>query len=88
MTYDDLPLSSFVLDPKEVPAIYEIPLDDIVTVFLDPGAMFTAYGIDCRSQAVSRRVSAEDFSYMWDNYHFKVAHLARRYADGERSLRY
>jgi hypothetical protein len=88
MTYDDLPLSSFVLDPREVPAIYEIALDDILTAFRTPGWIFEARGIDCRGQAVKRSVSADDFSYMWDGYHRKIAGLAHLYMDGERELEY
>jgi len=88
MTYDDRPLSSFVLDPREVPAIYEIALDDIIGAYRVPGWTFEARGIDCMSQPVKRIVSADDFSYMWDGYHRKIAALAHRYASGERELEY
>ena len=88
MTYDDLPLSSFVLDPKEVPAIYEIALDDIVSSFGASGRTFEARGIDCHRQPVERIVSCEDFSYMWDGYHRKIAGIARRYTEGEREFEY
>lgn len=88
MTYDDHPLSTFNLDPHEVPAIFEIPVEDLIGAFSNVDKTFVARGIDCSHRAAERRVSAGDFSYMWDGYHPKIAELARRYANGERSLRY
>lgn len=88
MTYDDLPISSFVLDPKEVPAIYEIPISEIILAFRDDSYRFLAYGIDSEGQPVTKHVCADDFSYMWDDYHPKIAEFALRYLSGERSLKY
>jgi hypothetical protein len=88
MTYDDIPISNFVLDPKEVPAIYEIPVRDLAACFQRPGDRFVARGVDCNRHPVERHVLADDFSYMWDGYHAKIADFARRYASGERSLQY
>lgn len=88
MTYDELPLSRFTLDPKEVPAIYEIPLDDVEKAFEDPQNQFTAYGIDCYGEPVKKIASSDDFSYIFDNYHLRIAEIARRFAAGERKFRY
>lgn len=88
MTYDDAPLSEFVLDPEEVPAMYEITLADIARVFAEPGASLRAEGLDCHGQSRVRTATADDFSYMWDGYHHKVALLAQRYFEGERTLLY
>ncbi len=88
MIYDEAPLSEFALDPGEVPAMYEISLKDIARVFADPGASLSAHGVDCLGQTCIRTATADDFSYMWDGYHPKVAALAQRYFDGERTLLY
>ncbi len=88
MVYDDLPLSHFHLDPAEVPAIYEIPVDDLLIAFNELHAPITVRGINCEGQPVERQVTHEDFSYMWDNYHPKIAEFAKRYAAGERNLCY
>jgi hypothetical protein len=88
MTYDDLPLSRFILDPKEVPAIYEILLDDVENAFADPKSQFTAHGINCYGEPVKKVASYDDFSYMFDSYHLRMAEIARRFAKGERLFHY
>lgn len=88
MTYDELPLSSFALDPKEVPAIYEVRVADLEKAFVDSHERFTVRGVNCHGQSVERAVSSEDFSYMWDRYHLKIARIARKYAQGERAFQY
>lgn len=88
MTYDDLPLSTFALDRKEVPAIYEVQVDDLENAFLNSHQRFMVRGIKCDGELVERAVSSGDFSYMWDGYHLKIARIARRYAAGERRFNY
>lgn len=88
MTYDDLPISRFTLDPKEVPAIYEIPLDDVFAAFKDPQKQFVARGIDCHGQSVEKIASCDDFSYIFGGYHLRIADIARTFAKGERSFYY
>lgn len=88
MTYDDSPLSSFVLDPEEVPAIYEIPLDNVLKAFEDPTYQFTAYGMTCEGRRLHKIASRTDFSYMFDSYHARIAEIAKRYVKGERAFHY
>jgi 8-oxo-dGTP pyrophosphatase MutT (NUDIX family) len=88
MTYDDLPLSRFTLDPKEVPAIYEIPVDDVIEAFENPQKRFRAYGLTCDGRPVERVARVDDFSYVFGGYHLKVAHIARKFAHGERTFYY
>ena len=88
MISDDLPLTSFKLDPAEVPAIYEIPVEDILAAFGDPGSTITVRGINGEGVLIERQVTCEDVSYMWDGYHPKIAALAKRYAAGERGFEY
>jgi len=88
MTICDTPLSDFVLDKQEVPALYEIAAQDVITAFESPGLQFTARGIDCEGRPVVARVSAEDFSYVFGGYHLKIARIAKKYAWGERRFCY
>jgi hypothetical protein len=88
MVYDDRPLSRFTLDPKEVPAIYEISLDDVVRAFEEPQKSFTACGLSCDGQPVKKVASADDFSYVFGGYHLRIAQIAKSFAKGERSFCY
>ncbi len=88
MVYDDQPLSSFKLDPVEVPAMYEIPVDELLAAFSDAHTTITVRGINSQGEPIERQVTSEDFTYMWDNYHPKIAAFAKRYAAGERKLEY
>lgn len=88
MTYDDVPLTEYTLDPQEVPAIYEIALDDVVKAFEDSRSKFMARGINCHGQPVEKIASYDDFSYMFDCYHLRIAEIARRFATGERVFYY
>ena len=49
---------------------------------------FTASGVDVNGQVVQTEVNQEMLPYNWDNYHYKVALLAKRYLDGEIKLVY
>lgn len=88
MVYDDIPLTDFILDPEEVPAIFDVPLDTIDTLFGEHGGKAVVHGINSERQTVSKVVSSADFSYMWDGYHRKIAKLARLFAEGDKSLEY
>ena len=88
MTTCDVPLTGFVLDSKEVPALFEIAIDDVIAAFQSPGREFTARGIDCAGRLLERTASAEDFSYVFGGYHLKIAQIAKKYAKGERRFYY
>ncbi len=88
MTYDELPLSRFILDPKEVPAIYEISVIDVIRAFENPKKSFRAYGLTCDGRSVEKMACADDFSYVFGGYHLKIAHIARRFANGDRQFYY
>jgi 8-oxo-dGTP pyrophosphatase MutT (NUDIX family) len=88
MTVCDAPLTEFVLDKREVPALYEIAAGDVIESFRTPGWQFTARGIDHAGQPLERKASAEDLSYIFGGYHLKIAQIAQRYARGERQFYY
>ncbi len=88
MTACDVPLTDFVLDQKEVPALYEIAADDVIEAFRSPGRQFVARGIDCTGRSLERQASVEDFSYVFGGYHLKIAQIAKRFARGERQFCY
>jgi hypothetical protein len=88
MTYCDLPLSTFKLDPKEVPALYEIAADDVLNVFANPARTFEAHGVTFDGRAVSKWASVKDFSYVFGGYHPRIAAIAKQFANGERTFCY
>jgi hypothetical protein len=88
MTYCDLPLAGFTLDPKEVPAIYEIPLANVVKALSDRRVTFTARGLSSGGQPVERVTSGDDFSYVFGGYHLRIAQIAKKFAEGQRVFCY
>ena len=88
MSLCSTPLAEFALDPDEVPALFEIAADDVVTAIEQPGYTFETHGIDCSGRLISRQASAAALSYVFGGYHLKIAQIARRYAAGERRFSY
>lgn len=88
MTLCDRPLSDFVLNPAEVPAIFDIASRDVVKSFERPRWESIACGIDCRGHPLERRVTASDFTYIFGDYHLKIARIAKKYAGGDREFWY
>lgn len=78
-----LPLSSFVLNEHEVPALYEVAAEDVIAAFNDPGRHVAAVGISCHGDSIHKSISCDDFSYVFGGYHVKIAHIARLYAAGQ-----
>jgi 8-oxo-dGTP pyrophosphatase MutT (NUDIX family) len=84
----DLPLTEFALDEAEVPAVFEIHADDVISAFSNSDYLFTAGGIDSNMMKIERTFSSWDFSYIFGKYHEKIAKIAKRYASGEKCFYY
>jgi hypothetical protein len=86
MTWDTTPLSSFVLDPREVPAVFEIPTKETIAVLSGRQSNTVARGINARGETVERVVRADDYSDIFYNYHINIARLADQFSNGRREL--
>jgi len=84
---DNSPLETLTLDKQEVTAIYDCPIDSLIAMH-ENKVGFTANGVDVNGQATQTEVNLEMLPYNWDNYHYKVALLAKRYLGGEKKLVY
>jgi 8-oxo-dGTP pyrophosphatase MutT (NUDIX family) len=84
----DLPFSEFSLDRNEVPAIFEINADDVISSFLSSEYVFSARGINSSGSDINNKFSAVDFSNIFGKYHEKIANISKLYASGKKILYY
>ena len=83
---DDAPLTSYTLQRDEVYAVCSCPIDDLLKVHADPDYTFKTQRLTADGDAKTITVKAESFPKNWDNYHLKIAQLAKRYLAGEKDL--
>jgi NUDIX domain len=83
MVFDDQPLSRFKLDAVEVPAIFEVPIQDVVNCFKDRQNKFIARGLSSSGEKVEKEVTFDSFSYTFDDYHLKIAESAKAFLRGD-----
>jgi len=88
ITIDNSSLNTYTLQKSEVFAVCECPLDDLLKVHLDKNYRFQITGLDNKGNNISRQINKESFPYNWDNYHYKIASLAKRFLNGEKNLVY
>lgn len=85
---DNSPLQTYTLEKNEVYAICVCPIEELLNVHENSETSFIAKGLNNNGQAVEVKVTKASFPYNWDNYHYKIALLARRFIDGESNLVY
>jgi hypothetical protein len=85
---DGSPLTTYRLDPVEVQAIVVCPLVDLERVFTQEGYSFVAPGLKADRSPLELMVTRDSFPYNWDNYHYKMTLLAKRFLQGEKNLVY
>jgi 8-oxo-dGTP pyrophosphatase MutT (NUDIX family) len=79
----EIELSEFVLCKEEVPAIFELNARDVLQLFSDDTSTVEACGVSCDRHKVTRHVGAQDFTFVFGNYHSKIAYIALKLASGE-----
>jgi len=84
---DNSSLETYQLEINEVSAIVSCPVDDLIKLHLDKKE-FLACGLNNEGENFEVKVNHDSFPYNWDNYHFKISLLARRYLNGEKDLYY
>jgi hypothetical protein len=73
---------------KLVHAIFSCPIDELLKAHTKRGYAFAAIGLTNSGKITTIKVSKNSFPYNWDNYHFKIALLAKRFLQGEKDLLY
>jgi hypothetical protein len=88
ITVDDSPLDSYKLQKEEVYAICTCPIDELIKVHTEPGYSFTVTSLTANGERQEITVKKDSFPENYDNYHFKMVLLAKRYLAGEKHLLY
>lgn len=84
---DNSPLESYTLEKEEVFAITICPIDKLIDLHTK-NKPFDVLALTNEGKTIHVSVTQDSFPYNWDNYHFKIALLAKRYLDGEKNLLY
>lgn len=88
ITKDNSDLDTYKLELQEVTAIFALPIDKTINTHTDEDYSFKAVGIGNQGSQIEIKVTQSSFPYNWDNYHFKIALLARRFLKNESNLIY
>jgi len=88
LTIDNRNLKEYKMIDGEVEAIVAAPLDDLINLFEKDSFSFTAKGIDLNGEDFTMSVNKEKLPENWDDYHYKIAKIAKRYIAGEKNLVY
>jgi len=88
MVLDNSPLVSYKLQKDEVYAIFFLPIDKLIKVHTVKNYTFKAKGIKNNSEKIEITVKKDSFPYNFDDYHHKIALLARRFLKKEKNLIY
>lgn len=85
---DNSSIESYVLQESEVYAICCCPIDDLIKVNTIENYTFKVQALTSTGLKEELLISKDSFPYNWDNYHFKVALLAKRFLSGEKNIIY
>jgi isopentenyldiphosphate isomerase len=88
ITEDNSPLTSYVLQPEEVTGILHLPIDELLKVHKDRSHSFQATILDTQGKPAKLTITKDSFPHNWDDYHYKMAILAKRYRNNEANLIY
>ncbi|MBU0998014.1 NUDIX domain-containing protein [Patescibacteria group bacterium] len=79
MVLDNSPLESYKLQKDEVYAIFFLPIDKLIKVHTVKNYTFKAKGIKNNGENMEVTVKKDSFPYNFDDYHHKIALLAKRF---------
>ncbi|MFC1790071.1 NUDIX domain-containing protein [Patescibacteria group bacterium] len=88
MIIDNSPLDAYVLEEREVYAICFCPLKKLIRAYTQKGYQFNVSALTCQGRKTKVKVTKKSFPQGWDDYHFKIALLAKRFLKGEKHLIY
>jgi hypothetical protein len=88
MVLDNSPFVSYKIDPEEIYAVCSCPIDDLIKAHTETGYSFTVKGLKHDGTETDIYVDKNSFPYNWDNYHFKIALLAKQFLAGDKNLLY
>ena len=88
MILDNSPIEGYKLQEKEVYAICECPLSNLLRVHVEDNYKFQVSILDYAYKKKKLTIKKDSFPIGWDNYHYKISLLADRFLKGEKNLLY
>ena len=88
MVKDNSVLEKYILEKDEVEMICLCPINKLIKVHTIQGYAFKIQGLTNKKEVTEITVTMDSFPYNWDNYHLKIALLAKRFLAGEKHLIY
>lgn len=85
---DNSSIETYDIQPEEVHAIFICPIDELLRVHTDETYSFTAHGYNNKKEPIDFEVQKNQFPKNWDNYHYKMALLVKRFLAGEKEILY
>ena len=82
-TRKSVDISKMVLEADELYAITLLPIEKLEKVWQDKNYSFSAKAYNLEGKVIEVEVSYDKFPYNWDNYHYKIVKLAKRFLKRE-----
>lgn len=86
--FDDAPLSSYILEEKEVYAISACPIESLGALHTGIVDRFMTEAITVGGEKMNIEVTRDSFPYNWDRYHQKMVKIIPRLLTGEKDICY
>ena len=85
---DNTPIQDYTLEKQEVYGVCACPVDKLIQAHGDNSFSFDVilYTGDGKTETI--KVSQDAFPYNWDNYHYKVALLVKRFLEEDKTILY
>lgn len=87
-TIDNSPLESFLLQKTEVSAVCVIPIEKLQKVHTQAKYSFSVVGMSSEKHKYKLTIKKESFPINWDDYHYKIALLSKRFLEGDKNVMY
>lgn len=85
---DNTDLKTYTLEPREVYAIASVSIDELIKIYTIEWYTHEIKILTATWHTETKVISKNDFPYNRDNYHFKMALMAKKFIDGEENLIY
>jgi len=80
---DNAPLEEYKLQEKEVYAMCVCPVEELIKVHSKKGYKFAVDSVLATGEKIKIEVDKDSFPENYDDYHFKMALLAKRFFEGD-----
>lgn len=85
---DNKDLNIYTLEPREIYAIASVPIDELIKIHTVSEYIYEIEILTATWQLKKKVISKDDFPYNRDNYHFKMALVAKKFIEWEENILY